>query len=711
MSTKQSPAAKLDLPITPERVKFFRTEIDRGNQLRENKLATWDAKGNLERYLPPEKGATGINTGVDFSDVETKKAGIFYDTPTVHVKPDPECPPQAALLQQEFLNTVLLKIDAKGTALKCLQNCLLVIQPAPAKIGYIPTIIEVDQPVMQPVPDPMNPLQVTQQPVVDAKGKPQTQKVPVVVHEEFFWTHLSPKSLIVPADFKDTAYDRASWLAYKWRKPISQVRREYDLADDYTPPLGGDAEVTLTDERQTPDTTSDPQITGAYIEYRAADLDPKVTHPLLRRCLVLIDGDDNPVKHANVGWQEFDPSSGWLTPDSLDGSTIHPLALRDLPDSAWVPADSSITGPLTRELNEYRSKIVRQRDGSVLVFTYDASRLDPEAVEKIKAGESIGHWVNGALWVPVQSGAIENGQNSAIAQVPTLEQGRESYLGQEVIEHDRDRILGINANRAGVANDTPTTATEQTLTQRNTDARFNQEAQRMMGDWWLRGAAKLSCLLVRYGDRLAMQILGPQRGAEWLQFKQAGVLGRFSYELKIDSGKYIDVEADRRQWLQLYNAVGKDPNANRVEVLKPMMQAYGLDVGKAVIEQLPEPKPEPPKINLSIKGEDFNPANPQFAIVVELMRAGGSPISEASIQLAQLQAQSLAMVGRSPKTAESANDPIEAATSTGPLPTSGVGPAPNQPPQQQMHGGGMPHGELINKHQSEETGKLPGSVM
>jgi hypothetical protein len=65
------------------------------------------------------------------------------------------------------------------------------------------------------------------------------------------------------------------------------------------------------------------------------------------------------------------------------------------------------------------------------------------------------------------------------------------------------------------------------------------------------------------------------------------------------------------------------------------------------------------------------------------------------------------MVGRSPKTGESANDPIEAMTSAGPMPAAGVGPAPPQNGSPE-HGGAMPKGEMLSKHQSEETGALPG---
>ena len=44
-----------------------------------------------------------------------------------------------------------------------------------------------------------------------------------------------------------------------------------------------------------------------------------------------------------------------------------------------------------------------------------------------------------------------------------------------------------------------------------------------------------------------------------MQAKQQNAFGTFSYEIVIDSGNYVDIEAKKRQTMQLYNMTAKDP--------------------------------------------------------------------------------------------------------------------------------------------------------
>ena len=60
--------------------------------------------------------------------------------------------------------------------------------------------------------------------------------------------------------------------------------------------------------------------------------------------------------------------------------------------------------------------------------------------------------------------------------------------------------------------------------QRNADARFEQERQRVL-EWWLCGVQKVASLVLRYGDRIAVEVLGPQRGQQWVQAKQQNLFG------------------------------------------------------------------------------------------------------------------------------------------------------------------------------------------
>lgn len=646
-------------PLTDEDLTFWRSEIDRSRKDRDDRVERWGVADNLERYAPSQAQPAQINTGKDFSDVERKKAALFYDTPSVILTADAGVPPQALQLHQEYLNTLLSSrfLAAKPTALQAIQGCLVAIQPSPTEIGY--TAVTVDQPVMDPM---------TGQPQVGPDGQPVTQPIPV--HEAFFWTHLSEKATLIPVDFKHTRYDEAVWIGYDWRKPASQVRRDYGLEEDWT--AGDSVDPPYFEPAGTDRSVgAEPMVSGVTLWYQAAARDPAVTHPLKHRVLVLADGQDAPLEHRDAPYQDFLPD-GRLTPQSLPGYPLHPLALRDGIDTAWVHADSTITASLSSELNKFREQIIVRRDASRQHVLVDVSKLNPDARQKFE-GQTLPHLIG------VESGALEGGVNSIMDQVPGISLGRESYDGQNIIERDREGILGIGSNQVGNVTQTKRTATEVSTMQRNTDARFEQERQKVL-EWWLRGVQKLSALVLRYGDRLALEILGAQRGPQWVEFRNQGVFGPFNFEVLIDSGQYVDIEARKRQSLQLYNLVRKDPSINPAPLMRRLAEEHGLDMTEFLQPPPPqEPKPDPPKVSLAVSAQDLIPSAPWYAATYAMLTAAG---------VANLPAPVVSPMAMSP---------------------GGAPPVPAQPsPSGQPHGGPTPTADRINQHQLDQTGQRSG---
>lgn len=599
------------LPITPEDLTFWRTEIQRAETLRTNTIAAWDVKGNLERYTSKTVLTTAntvahdVNVAKDFSDVERKKAALFYDTPTIALVPDAGTPGPPLQLFQELLNQVLgpKRMHTKAMVLPTIQDCLVAIQPVPTEIGYT----AVTETIQQPVRDP-----TTGQPVMGLDG-PQLQAVPVTVWEEFFWKKISAAAILLPVDLRDTRYDDAPWLGYRWRRPQSQVRRQFQLGPDATLADESAEKPYFSPLTETPE-DGEPQATGVKLWYRASLRDPAVSHPEVIRELVLIDGMDQPAVHRALPYQTIGPD-GRLTPDSLKGFPLHPLALRDLTDAAYVASDCTLTGPLTRELNKFRTQVVQRRDGSKLHVLIDASRVNEDVRQKIGQG-------NEPTLIPVESGSLDAGAERIMAQVPSIELGRESYLGQDIIERDRAQILGIDANQVGGGNSGARTATEVSTVQRNADARFEQERQRALA-WWLTGVQKVAALLLRYGDRIAVEVLGPQRGAAWVQAKQQGLFGAFSFEIVIDSGNYVDIESRKRQDLQLYNITAQDPATHHEEILTRLATDFGLDPTRWIVSEKPEQKPDPPSVSISVKPEDLDPSLPSYVGTYAILTAGG----------------------------------------------------------------------------------------
>lgn len=703
------------LPFTEKDLAFWRAEIKAARQKREEVSTQYGWKQNLDRYAPKAlKSGTvnsdsDVNMGVDFADVERKKAALFFDTPELGFKViqdrelTPKTPEQAAALQavgkpvmlstltawhQDMVNTMLgpQRANAKHAVIKSIFECLCPSGIGPVSIGYqvtmkkvpreTPVLDEFGQPMMKPVPAierVTSALGLTPPPMPE----PLTQMidVDVPIYERWFISPFSPMSVLVPASFKDTDFRRAPWLGNDWRKPASQVRREYHLKADWNASADESVKVTFDDPtgHVEEEAAGDPYVTGVEIFYRTELRSETEVHPEAMRKLVLVDGHNEPLVHIDSPYQDFDPETGAMSPDSLKGFVVRPLVLRDLSDSAWVPSDCSVTRQLTREGEKYREQVLEQRDGNKLVVAFDSAKIDPTAIDKIKKA-------NGVMWVPLEGGALASGVDSIMAQVAQPTTGRETYMGMDVIDRDRERILGIGANQAGAQSKTRKTATESTYVNRNSEARFEQERQRVL-EWFLDVAAAFDTLLIRYADeRVAVEILGETRGKLWALFK-GHLAGCYSYNLAVDSGKYLDIEADRQQTLQTYGQIRKDPMINP----RPLLRKIALNLGEDPAEFVVEPqKPEKEmKASISFKAtEDFNPMNPSFAINVELARQAGWQISEEAVKLAQGQAGGMSIV-------------------------SGVAANPGQQGQP-AHPGMMEKAPTINQHVVDASGDRSG---
>jgi hypothetical protein len=698
------------LPFDAKDLSFWRTEIQQARQKREDVASTYGWDDNLKRYVPkPNKTADGklnyeVNIGADFRDVERKKAALFYDTPQVsldvtqdrEIAPaTPQTPPlmlsTLALWHQEILNELLgpQHANVKPTILKAIFNCLCPSGVGPVSVGYqvtmrtmttqAPVLNPLGQPVMQPV-DPLAQIGAVMGITPPPVPVPMMQEIEVEVpiEERWFVSGFSPKALLIPISFRDTDFQRAPWLGKDWRKPVSQVRREYGLPKDWVAGVADDEQKPYFDN-QTPETgeddAGDPYVSGVEITYRAQLRAEEEVHPDAMRQLVLVDGKDTPLVHRDSPYQDF-TETGELTDDSLRGFVDRPLVLRDLSDSAWIPSDCAVTAALTKELEKFRTDSVKQRANSRRVILFDSAKIDPSAKDKIEQG-TIG------MFVPVVEGALLQGKDAVMQEVAQPSLGRETFMAQDIIERDREQILGIGANQSGVATRGRKTATEQTIVQRNSEARFEQERQRVL-EWYLDVVSAFDTLVLRYADaRIAVKILGEGRGQLWAQHKGA-LAGGYAHALRVDSGKYLDVEADRRQMLQFYNQVRQDPFINPRLILKDLAEKFGYDPAEFIVEP---PKPQKDlKASVTIKSEMLDPALPQFPIMIALLRQGGWEISETDVQLAQQQA--LAQTG-------------------GMLPVSGVGPDPK--------GGGMighpgaaPKAPTINQHQADLTGDRSG---
>jgi hypothetical protein len=229
--------------------------------------------------------------------------------------------------------------------------------------------------------------------------------------------------------------------------------------------------------------------------------------------------------------------------------------------------------------------------------------------------------------------------------------------------------------------------------QGNADVRLDDERNAVI-DWYCRGAQKLLTLIQRYATDVSYaRIVGPTGAQQLVAWSKANIAGRFTLGLKPDSTVRPDSAADRKQALDLYNFLAKDPMINRQELLMTVFRRFNLDPGK--LQAQPQAKkPDPANVSFRFAGADLDPTLPNFPIVLSILEQSGFSIDPAAIQAAQQHARVQSQI------MNAAGAPTPPPNSAGPR----MAPRPNL-----EHGGLADKSELLNKHQEQQTGGMHGT--
>jgi hypothetical protein len=405
----------------------WRAEVERSSRVAETYWPAW--LDNLNYYIgkSPDAAAANanesnyVNVNADFYNVELKLAQLFFDTPTLQLTsqgefrpqppaaPIPGAPAQPApnaapivAAHRALLNELLgpSHADVLTTIQKAIKDCLLTAGVGATKIGYTPTMESLEQPI---TPGAVLGLQVqpTQRPV----------------DEQWFWERIPSKKFRIPADFKDTDFDKAPWVAMEFRMPLSLAAKQFNLPADFEGTKDRDEKVLNDRDINNQQNSSVPYVDGVEIWYYAYIFDPDVLNPKVIRRHVLVDGVDEFVEKDNNNPYQTVAPSGRLTADSMIGYPIHVLSLRDVPDSAYIPSDSSMARPLIRELCKFRSQQVQERDANLPRFLFDSAKLTPDTVQKMTEG-TVGSMI------PVQEDALNAGVDKIMVQVTQGSQTR-----------------------------------------------------------------------------------------------------------------------------------------------------------------------------------------------------------------------------------------------------------------------------------------------
>jgi hypothetical protein len=657
---------------------YWKEQIDLATAVRVSHERWWEA--NLKAYAPqagdsPDAYGSTVNTNRDFTNAERKKADLFYQSPEVTLQPTPlmEQPLQsgqvdpmtgqpvpmldaqgqpvtmAAALQahQEIVNE---KLGSDGVDALALMDTVLFDIEVPAGFGWTVMGYEaVTVPVEQADP-------ITGQMV----------SVPVPIHESCFWEPLSPKQILIPHNYRSTQYDKAPWLGHKFELPLTAGNRQrFKLPEDFKGSKAGNPLHFDHGTGQTPATED--VFTGTKIWAKSHLFRDDRPHPDHLTEIVIVDGIDAPVIEQDCPYQTLDPNGG-LTPDSLLGFPIHGFTLRTMTDSAYVPSDSTMIRPLVNELNVFRTQMVQFRDASLLKFVYNMDTLPKDSVEKMVRAP-----IGGMVGVPGEAFVTE-----AIRELPHGSMPRESFTSNDYIDNDIARTTAIDAAGAGVQSTGSSTATEQQIVAANANARMDKERGRLLTQY-IKAVTKFSTLLQRYLPvEQAAKIVGPQRAQYWDAWRTQ-TPSTLAFTALPDSALRVDQAVDRKQAQELYSFLANDPFVNRQVLLEKLLRKFHLDPA-TIVRQPDPPKPEPPKLSFSFKGEDL--VAPQAPIVLEIAAQLGLKVSPEMVMLSQqmfLQAQQLAQAEAAEQEAQKGSE---------------------------KHGGKVAQQESLSKHASDVTGGM-----
>jgi len=602
------------VPLSQQALGEWQEGLEQARTLRKQVSSWWDA--NVKAYAPqqsddPAEYGSRLNTNRDFTLVERKKADLFYQQPNVQAIPSPLMVGQEALMDT---HTSLLnaKLGVHGVDAKALAHQVIFDVLCPAGSGF--TVMGYESATV-PTPQ-MNP------------ETGEEEMIPVPVYEECFWRWLSPKQALIPHSFRSTRWDDAPWLGFDFEWPVAVVKAKGWVDEQYT---GTSTDDDLHFDYGMDTKTSGNVARGTVIFYKSALYRPDRPHPLHQTMLVFIEGVEQPVEHKDSPYQTITPQ-GALSPDSLIGFPIHPLTIRPMTDSAYVPSDCTLSRPIVNELNRFRAQMIEMRDANIMRWQYNADVMPPDALAKIVRSP-----IGGMIGVPGEA-FVGDG---AIKELPHGTYPRENFSFNDYLDNDLARTHALDANQAGADASGDSTATEANIRQSNVNARLGLERGVVL-DWYIKGVTKYSTLLQRFlSVQDAAAIVGPQKAQEWDGWRRM-VPASLAFTALPDSALRTDLASERKRAMDEYAFFAKDPLMDRKKLLTHLLPKlhYPIDV---LVTEPPAKTPEPTKPNFSFKGDDLNPLNPQFPIVMEILRQAGVTVSPQAVQEAQAGAMNAMM--------------------------------------------------------------------
>jgi hypothetical protein len=311
---------------------------------------------------------------------------------------------------------------------------------------------------------------------------------------------------------------------------------------------------------------------------------------------------------------------------------IKVLTLTTVPDESIPPSDTKVARPIVREIQEGRTQMVKQRRRAVPMRWYNTALLDPETAEKIAAGE-------------IQDMIPTNAPgDQAVGEIARANYPRETFEFMRVSESDLQEIWALGTSQLGIDSPGEVTATESNNIQTNSNVRLDYERAKVLR-WFIECVECLGDLVQMFADDPDyIEVVGQDYQKYLQQWDKTTVAGEFVYDVKTNSQLRLDVAQERMDARNSYQLLANDPYANRVTLLEKVAEAHDLNPAEFIKEPPPR-QPDPPSISFRFGGDDMNPQNPSFPIVMAVLALGGYQIPPEAVQAAQMQAAQMTALG------------------------------------------------------------------
>jgi hypothetical protein len=656
--TKPKPAIKM----SDETLQGWKGRIDAASKRTEKFNDLWQKQQSAYGGTPldeaPAEDTCMVNK--DMPRVKQKVAQLFYQVPEIHLKPKaPQWQPAASIFQAVINHKLKNEIGVVSTVDEVLTDVIAVSGIGVSKVGYEVVAVDVDMPLVDP--------QVAE--TLTAAGQQiPTEKQPVPIFERYFWNRVSPAKLLVPSEFTGTDFDKAAWIGIKYRKPLEVVKRDLGIAADHEASTRDELVVSERTENDTDRTQKEVECTEIW--YKAYLFDGKERNPLKQRRIVFVDGEDQPLVHEDSPYQRFDEQGKFVV--GMKKFPIRILVLTTVPDEAIPPSDTTVSRPLVSELQLSRSQMVKQRQRALPIRWYNTSILDPETIVKIERGE-----IGDLIPVPAPG-------DQAIGEVARANYPRENFDFQRVIEGDLEETWAMGSNQMGNNSPGEQSATESQIIQGNTNVRLDYERNKVLR-WFLDGTELIGDLLQLFADdQDYIEVVGEDRVKQLATWDKNTIAGEFVFEAKTNSALRLDVAQERQDSRNTYQLMANEPFANRQKLVEWVATTHDIDPAQFLVQPPPK-QPDPPNVSFRFSGDDLNPLNPSFAIVLEVLAKGGFQLSPESINAAKLSAATMMATGGMPKMA------------------AGEISQPPQAPPDTEHGGVAKQADNLSKSQADQN--------